>query len=78
MTEKMTEKERLIHLLLTADGRKHKNVNFMRGDSPDVTEQAFCRELNHALVAKRAGVLKPLGSLPEYEQVDVETLVRSL
>jgi len=74
----MTEKERLIHLLLTSEGRKHKNVKFMRGDSPDVTEEAFCREVNHALIEKRAGVLKPLGSLPEYEQVDVEALVRKL
>lgn len=73
----MTEKERLIHLLLSGEGRTHKNVKFMRGDSPDVTEQAFCREVNHAFVEKRAGVLKAV-ALTEYEQVDVEALVRAL
>jgi hypothetical protein len=74
----MTEQERLIHLVLSSEGRKHKNVKFMRGDSPDVTDESFCLEVNHALVEKRAGVLKPLGTLPNYDQVDVEALVRSL
>ena len=50
----------------------------MRGDSPDVTDESFCREINHALVEKRAGTIKPLGPLPDYEQVDVKALVRSL
>jgi hypothetical protein len=73
----MTEKERLIHLLLSCDGRQHKNIKFLRGDSPEVTEESFCREGNRALVERRAGILKPV-PLVDYEQVDVEALVRSL
>lgn len=74
----MTEKDRLIHLLLSGEDRRHRNVKFMRGDEPDITEDMFCRQANHALVAKRAGTLKKLDVLPEFEQVDVESLVRSL
>lgn len=74
----MTEKERLIHLLLGSEGRKHKNIKFMRGDSADITDESFCREVNHALVATHAGTLKRLAALPAYDQVDIEALVARL
>lgn len=61
----MTEKQRLIQALFGNEDVTQRNIKFMRGDRPDVSEDDFCRQINSALVQKRSGLAKRLDGLPE-------------
>jgi hypothetical protein len=80
MVEKvMTAKERLLHLLFGREKVTHRNIKFMRGHKPGVTEEEFCSAVNAALVERRAGILTPVSELPRAgAKVDVKKYVDAL
>lgn len=74
----MTEKERLLHILFETEGVSHRNIKFMRGDQAVVTEDAFCREVNSALMQRKTGMIEPLAELPRFKTVDIAKVVAEL
>lgn len=74
----MNEKERLLHTLFDSGHPVTKNIKFMRGDKPDISEEDFCREINSALLQVKSGLAKPAELIACETRVNISGLIAAL
>jgi hypothetical protein len=74
----MTAKERLNRLLFR-EGVTHRDIKFLRGDEPDVSQDTFCDAAAAALLRQQTGRLKPMTELPRSNsKINIDKLVEAL